>query len=164
MARVLKRGTTLAAGLVMKRVFNYPFDYVLYPFVMWRLGYVWGGLVMTFLSVFINLLIIATYDWSKTDWLLIESFKSFREGKSEGKWKRFVFVSKILRKGDVPAFFILCLDDPITATLYLRHGVYQYNGMSRRDWKVFVAASIVANLYWIIGLAAVIEIVRRLMF
>ena len=110
---------------------------------------------MTILSVFLNLLIIRAYDWSKTDWLLIETLKGLREDQSPGRWKQFI--RKLLRKSDVLAFFVLCFDDPITVTLYLRHGSHQYNGMSARDWKIFFAATVVANLYWIIGWSAVIE-------
>ncbi len=156
---VLKRGVTLGAGLAMKRFINYPFDLVLYPAMMIWLGYIWGGFVMTLLSVFLNLLIIKGYDWSKTDWLLIETLKGIREEPSAGKSKQFL--GKFLQKSNVLAFFVLCFDDPITVTLYLRHGSYQYNGMSRHDWKMFFSATVIANLYWIVGWAAVIETVRR---
>lgn len=136
----------------MKRLFNYPFDFLLYPAMMIWLGNIWGGVVMTLLSIITNLLVIRAYDWSKTDWLCIEALKGLREKESTGKWKRFI--GRILQKSDVVAFFVLCFDDPITVTLYLRHGSYQHNGMSRRDWKIFLSATIVANLYWIIGWTA----------
>lgn len=124
------------------------------------LGHVWGGIVMTMLSVLLNLLIITGYDWAKTDWLMIEALKQVRADKSAGRWRGFV--GGLLRRGDVPAFFLLCLDDPITVTLYLRHGSYQYNGLSPRDWLIFVAATVVANFYWIVGWAAVIELARHI--
>lgn len=157
---ILKRAVTLGAGLAMKRAVNYPFDFLLYPVMLLWLGYAWGGLVMTVLSVFLNLLVIMAYDWSATDWFLIEELKGFRENQPEGKWKRLV--AKFLRKGDVAAFFILCLDDPITVTLYLRHGAHQYNGMRRRDWGIFLAATVVANMYWIFGWTVALELLDRL--
>ena len=72
----LESWLTLAAGLVLKRAINWPFDFILYPFMIYRLGPVWGGLVMTLLSIPFNLLTIRGYDWSKTDWLMIERVKS----------------------------------------------------------------------------------------
>lgn len=144
----------------MRYLINYPFDFLLYPAVLIWLGNIWGGLAMTILSVFLNVLIIRAYDWSKTDWLLIETLKGFREDPKAGKWKRLL--GYVLRKSDILAFFILCIDDPITVTLYLRHGAHQYNGMSRRDWRIFFAATVVSNLYWIAGWAVVIEGVKWL--
>ena len=162
MYALVSRGATFGAGLLLKHSINEPFDLILYPAVLLWLGNIWGGLVMTALSVVLNVIIIRAYDWSKTDWLLIETLKGVRdEAVSVGKRKRLI--RRLLQKSDTLAFFILCLDDPITATLYLRKGSHQYNGMSARDWKIFFAATIVANLYWIIGIASVIEVVKWLL-
>ena len=114
---------------------------------------------MTVASVFLNLAIICAYDWSKTDWLLLESLKQAKgSGEGTGGW-----TERILRKGDVAAFFLLSwIDDAITVTLYLRHGAHQFNGLTKRDWMIFGASTIVSNLFWIAGLASVIEILRWL--
>ena len=155
---ILKRALLVGAGLAMKQAINWPFDLILYPLMMLWLGHLWGGIVMTILSVFLNLLVIAGYDWAKTDWLLIEALKQIRDDPPSNGWRGLV--GRLLRKGDVPAFFILCADDPITVTLYLRQGSYQFNGLSGRDWRIFLAATVVANLYWIVGWAMVIEAVH----
>lgn len=160
MSNILKRGLTLAAGLAIKRTINWPFDFVLYPMMIIWLGNIWGGLVLTILSIFLNLLVIRGYDWSKTDWLGIEALKGLREAQSEGRWHSLF--GKILRKSDALAFFLLCLDDPITVTLYLRRGQCQYNGMTSRDWKIFLSATVVANLYWIVGWSVVIKTAKWL--
>lgn len=34
------------------------------------------------------------------------------------------------------------------AMIYLRHGTHQNNGMSGRDWRIFLASLGVANVYW----------------
>ena len=46
-------------------------------------------------------------------------------------------------------FLILCIDDPVTVVLFFRKE--QYGGMGRRDWIIFLLATLVANLYWIVG-------------
>jgi hypothetical protein len=150
-------GGRFALGLAMKKFLELGFDYALYPAALVWLGYFWGGLIMTCAAVLINILIIRAYDWAETDWLFIEKLKHVRENDNIELPRLIRWLKPLLSKGDVPAFFVLCLDDPVTATLYLRKGAYQYNGLSARDWKIFAAANVVGNLYWIIGLAGVIE-------
>ncbi|MCE9628728.1 MAG: hypothetical protein K8Q91_01905 [Candidatus Vogelbacteria bacterium] len=160
--KMLKHGVTLGVGLILKRAVDWPFDYIMYPAALLYLGNMAGGVFMTLLSIIVNILIIRAYDWVEVDWFLIERLKDLKEkpSKPEGVYKRFL--SYILKKGDVVAFFVLCMDDPITTTLYLRKGAFHFNGFGRRDWWIFTAATIVSNLYWIIGLGTIIEIAKTL--
>lgn len=150
------------AGVAIKKSLDYGFDYVAYPVALLWLGYGWGGALMTAASVVLNLATIRAYDWSRRDWLLIETAKQLRE-KPQGLAAR-PFVNWIVRKGDVPAFFILSwIEDPIVVTLYLRHGTHQFNGLDRRSLMIFWASTLTSNLLWILSLASVIEIFRRLL-
>lgn len=148
----------LSSGLFLRAVINHGFDYVLYPVVLLWLGNLYGGIVLTILAVVVNIAIIKAYDWSKTDWLLIERLKKNRDSDMHEGWKGGFF--RFLRRNNVLAFLILCIDDPVTVTLYFRKGHYEYNGMTKRDWYIFIAANIVSNLYWIIGWVAIIELFR----
>jgi hypothetical protein len=150
---------TFGAGVAIKKSLDYGFDYALYPIALIYFGYFWGGVLMTIASVFLNLAVIRAYDWSKRDWLMLETLKELKH-KSEDQGVGG-FVAWVLRRGDVPAFFILSwLEDAIVVTLYLRHGVNQFNGLSRRDWWIFSASTVVSNLFWILSVASVIEIFR----
>ena len=114
---------------------------------------------MTIASVFLNLAVIRAYDWSKRDWLMVETLKELKH-KSEDQGVGGL-VGRVLRKGDVAAFFILSWsEDAIVVTLYLRHGVNQFNGLSRRDWMIFWASTVVSNLFWILSVFSAIEIFR----
>ncbi len=146
---------TFTTGFIMKGAINYPFDYLLYPSTILWLGSIIGGILMIGLSVIINILLIRAYDWSKVDWFLIEKIKSLDE-KSEGGF--IIQTLKRVRNNKTLTFFVLCLDDPITVTLYFREGSYQYNGMSKRDWKIFIASTAVSNMYWIIGWTAILQV------
>jgi hypothetical protein len=150
-------GGRFATGIAMKKFINNSYDYVLYPVVLTWLGYTLGGIVLTIAAAVINLLLIKGYDWAETDWFFIEKLKHVKDNPDLELPTLVRWFRPVLNMGDIPAFFVLCLDDPVTVTLYLRKGAYQYNGLSRRDWFVFIAANIVANLYWIIGWVAVIE-------
>lgn len=157
--RVGERLATFGTGVAIKKSLDYGFDYGLYPLALLWLGYLWGGIVMTVASVVLNLAVIRAYDWSKRDWLLLETLKEL-VAKSEGHGPGG-FVAFVLRKGDVPAFFILSwIEDPIVVTLYLRKGANRFNGLARRDWMIFWASTMVSNVFWILSLISVLELIR----
>ena len=156
--RIGLKAATLGVGLAIKKSLDYGFDYLLYPFVLIWLGYVWGGVVMTIASIVVNLAVIRTYDWSKRDWLLLETIKEFKD-RPDGVAAR-PLVRWIVKKGDLAAFFILSwIEDPIVVTLYLRRSAHQYNGLARRDWMIFWASTVVSNLFWILSLVSLIELI-----
>lgn len=158
--RRVKYAFLFATGLVLRNAIDYPFDYVVYPIVLAWLGSVKGGIVLLILGVFINVLIIRAYDWSKTDWFLIEKLKSLQE---DSQQTIFIRLLKFFRRSPIFTFLVLCLDDPVTVTLYFRKGNHMYNGMTAYDWKIFILANIISNLYWIVGWSLVIEFVQFLM-
>ena len=73
-------------------------------------------------------------------------------------WRRAL--AWLLGRGDVVAFFALSLRfDPFVTTAYLRHG--QFNGLSPRDWRIFLASVVVSNAAWALVCFGGIEAVRR---
>lgn len=155
-------------GVAVRWVVNHWFDYLLYPIVLAWLGTLYGGIALILLAGVINIGLIRAYDWSKTDWFLIEKIKSLIEqneqGSVEGMSRWFAWLLRHTRQRPVLVFFVLCIDDPITVTLYFREGSYQFNGMNRKDWWIFLAANVVSNLYWIFGWVAIIEVFRWIFF
>lgn len=125
------------------------------------LGYAWGGIVMTALSVVVNLLTIRAYDWARTDFLLIESLKGVRDDPAGPPWRRVA--GRILCRGDAAAFVLLSwIEDPVVVTLYLRRGSHRYDGFSRRDRAIFLASTILANFLWIASVGSVLEVLALL--
>jgi hypothetical protein len=150
---------TFAIGVLLKKLTDALFDYGLYPLALIGLGYACGAVAMTALSVAVNLLAIRAYDWAGRDLLLIESLKDLKTCQGGGFWSRRL--SAVLRAGDVPAFVLLSwLEDALVVTLYLRKGSYLFNGLSRRDWMVFVGATVLSNLLWILSLISLIELMQ----
>lgn len=149
----------LGIGFALKKSLDYVFDYGIYPLAIISMGYTVGGIVMTMLSVVINVMVIKGYDWAKQDLLMIELFKkSIHQNEVE---ERFSSLKKFISNNDTAAFFLLSwVDDPITVTLYMRKGSYQYNGLSFRDWNIFLASTIVSNLFWIVSLGSIMEILK----
>jgi hypothetical protein len=157
----LPRLATFGAGLLIKKTLDYAFDYLLYPAALIVLGYMWGGIAMTIASVALNLLVIRAYDWAKRDFLLLEALKGLRSPDSTHAAKRLL--AKVLGKGDFAAFLVLSwIEDPIVVTLYLRKGSGKFDGLSRRDWAIFWASTLVSNLMWAGSLISLIEVYRLL--
>ncbi len=144
-------------------ILNYGWDYFLYPFVIWKLGIVVGGTIMMVVSTLACYFLLLFYDWSKKDWLGIETIKGFREEVGRSRIRRLI--NWVLNKGDAAALILLSVQfDPFITTAYMRHGSHQYNGLSKRDWKIFFLSAVVANLYWLgvsyIGIHTIISVVQ----
>ncbi|MEX1117451.1 MAG: hypothetical protein WEB60_01525 [Terrimicrobiaceae bacterium] len=60
--RLTRRAGELASGLLVWNVTDYAFDYALYPFVVWKLGPVVGGGIMTLASLVFCLGLPQLYD------------------------------------------------------------------------------------------------------
>jgi hypothetical protein len=69
----------------------------------------------------------------------------------------------VLNKSDLFVFIFLCVkENPATVVIYFRKGAFEYNGMSGRDWKIFFASVLVANLIYIAILTGIIESIKFL--
>jgi hypothetical protein len=135
----------LAAGLAAMKLVNFGFDYLLYPFIVYRFGILKGGMVMTLLSFISCLLLVWYYDKSKRDWFGIEAIKKLKE--YEGGHKVGRLTAWMLKKSDPVVFIFLSLHyDPFITMAYLRHGAF--NGMNKRDWRIFNGSLLFSNLYW----------------
>jgi hypothetical protein len=142
-----ERFAVLGVGLLANGVIDYSFDFILYPFVIWKMGLIRGGLIMLFLSFVTCYATFLFYDWSKKDWLGIETIKGLRD--YEGQRKTGKFVSWILRQSMPLALLILSIKfDPFITTAYLRFGAHNYAGLNRRDWKIFISSLLIGNGYW----------------
>lgn len=145
-----------ALGFGLKKSFDYAFDYVAYPAVLLHLGYGWGGLAMTIVSVAINVLFINMYDRLRSDFLLLEQIKSLQSRVSSDADGSLL--AKTIRGSRPIAFVVLSwIEDPAVVTLYFRKGYHRYDGMSGSDWATFAAATMTANLLWIGSVGAVLE-------
>ncbi len=153
----------MAAGHTFKQVEEFIFDYTLYPAVIAWLGAVGGGLVMTASSALVCYLYVLFYDWAKKDWLGLELLKGVRDGEEQqGRVARLI--QRAAQKGNWLAFLTLsCFTDPFVTTVYMRHGAEAYNGLSPRDWKIFWASVVVANLWWTGVVTLAVESIRYLL-
>ena len=146
-ARISKnRVGELALGFSANALTVWAFEYFLYPFIIYKFGILKGGVVMTFLSFIVCALTMKFYDWSKRDWIGIEAIKGIKDYDGEKKIGRLT--SWFMKKSEPVVFLFLTLYyDPFITTAYMRHG--KFNGMNRRDWKIFTGSLFLGNAYWI---------------
>lgn len=138
----------LGVGLSANWIMVWTFDFIIYPFVIYFFGLFWGGLIMIVLSFVVCYLTLLFYDWAKKDWIGIETIKNLKHFETKtllGKW-----VQNLLKKSDLLVFLIISIKfDPFITVIYMRHGANLFNGLSTRDWKIFLSSLFVGNIYWI---------------
>ena len=137
----------LGVGLLANQLIDWLFNFLLYPVAIYTLGLHVGFCVMLLASVLLCYWLIIFYDWSKQDWLGIETIKSFKEySGSSSVWR---FLSKIMQRSDSLAVLILSVKfDPFVTVLYMRETKRTFGGMDKRDWKIFALSSLIGNVYW----------------
>jgi len=139
------RAAELAVGITANKLIDWPFSYLLYPYVIYRYGILWGGFIMMLASWIACLFTLCFYDWSKRDWLGIEAIKGLKDYSGEKSIGRIT--AWFLRRSEPVAFLFLTVwYDPFITVAYLRRG--RFNGMTARDWWIFYASLIICNAYW----------------
>ena len=159
--RIVARIATLGAGLGAFSGLTIAFDYLLYPFVIWRLGPLAGGALMTAASLLVCLALLRLYDWSKRDWLGIEAVKAAREYHGPSPFRDAL--ARLLRFGDWGAFFVLSIQfDPFVTVIYMRRGSSHFGGLRGPEWRVFLLSSLVGTAYWTAVSGAGVALLTRL--
>ena len=148
MKEVKKRIGILSIGLLANWLLNWGFNFLLYPFFIYIFGPLYGGLIMVGLSFILCYALILFYDWTKKDWIGIETLKGVKELNPQKKSGKFI--SWLAKKGDPAVLIFLSIKfDPFVTVAYMRHGAHKYNGMSKRDWLIFMCSLIIGDIYWV---------------
>ncbi len=135
---------TLSIGVAFMYITNKLFDFALYPYVIYQAG-LWGGGIMTALSALACLLILKFYDYSKRDWLGIETIRDLKNFNGQHRAGRVL--AQILRRGDPFAFVTLSIyADPFITTVWLRYE--RFGQMTARDWRIFWCSVLLSNVFW----------------
>lgn len=151
-----KRIGLVFIGHSAKRIEEYLFDWLLYGVVVGlctaTYGAAWGYFIAFFIMAPLSALAcyayIRFYDWAKKDWLGFETIEELREKEASASWL-MRYILRVAKKGDIAMFFVLSFyGDPFMTTVYFRRGSHQYNGLSKRDWKIFWTSVFASNAYW----------------
>ncbi|MFA9214709.1 MAG: hypothetical protein ACEQSR_12820 [Candidatus Methylacidiphilales bacterium] len=151
MNQLLNRLLLFLTGATTFTVINYSFDFLLYPFVLYNLGVVVGFFTMMFLSFLFCWGYFIIYDYLKRDFLGIEFSKEKMSSiiASEDSVGLKLLLVRVLRKSRAFLFVFLSIYfDPFVAVAFERKGNFAYNGLSARDWRLFILSLIISNGFW----------------
>ena len=165
MRRHIARLARWSSAHVAIRIEEYAFDYLLYPFMLYRggdlllstllapfnprpealsaAGYWAGFAVLIAASIAINVAYVRAYDRLKTDWFGFEALKDAVErlpsGLRQQPWREATRFA---------AFAYLSIwHNPLFATLFMRREPSAY-AMTPADWRTFWMAIVIANIGW----------------
>jgi len=141
-----RRIAAVGIGHSLYATFCWFFDHVLYVYVIYQLGILVGGAIMTAASVAICVATLVVYERMGTDWVgggLVKDVASK---------PRLSIIGRVMawasHQRPVVMFLTLCaLFDPFITTAYFRAGAF--DGLRKRDWQVFFVSVLVSNLWWI---------------
>jgi hypothetical protein len=153
---------TMGVAYTFDTIVNWLFNYPLYIFVIANWGKYIGGGIMIVLSFFACLTYIVIYDWLKRDIFGLEMAKGLVEEWKEYQGKNFwrSLLARFLKRwGDAGIFIALSiLKDPFYTVAVCRKEVAKYNGLSKRDWKIFLGSVALGNVPWILTVSGVVWI------
>jgi hypothetical protein len=144
-SRHRRRITTVGAGHLLYATFNWFFDNVLYVFIVYRYGLLWGGAIMTALSLVQCAVTLLAYERMRIDWVGAGSLARVTFGPNPSWWQSLILWAA--RRGNAAVFITLSVfQDPFITTAYFLQG--RFDGLSGRAWRIFFGSVFVSNFYW----------------
>jgi hypothetical protein len=150
-----QRLAQIGMGHLLYATFNWFFDNILYVFVVYQLGLLVGGVIMTTLSLVQCAATLLVYERMGIDWVGVGSLARLSLAPKPSWWQRIVRWA--MGRGNTAIFIVLCIcQDPFITTAYFRRG--RFDGLKGCDWRIFFGSVFVSNFYWTLrsGVAAVI--------
>lgn len=148
--KIYQRILVFLSGAFVLYSTAYLFDYVLYPFVIYKAGLLKGFAIMLALSFLSCLIFLLIYNFLKKDIFALEYSKqkinAFIDDTKGSKIKRFF--RKILKHSKILLFIFLSVYDPFIATVFMRKGDFKPKLMTRSDWGILSLSVVVGNAVW----------------
>lgn len=148
MKTTVKKVSTVIIGRTIKEIYNHAIDYVVYPLVLLKFGYLTGLIIMITVTAVENLVWLFLYMKMKIDWLGYDFVLKIKNWAcTERGIKKFI--GKALKKSDIIIFFLLStLRDSFETTTYFKHTL-QTNRF--KTASIFTVSLIIGNIYWSLG-------------
>jgi hypothetical protein len=146
----------IGVGHLSYATFNFFFDQVLYVFMVYRLGVLLGGALMTTASLLGCAATLLVYQRMGIDWVGSGALHSLVSKEKPSLIERLLLWA--IRKGKVAIFFALCLyQDPFITTAYFIKG--RFGILETRDWQIFFGSVLVSNGYWTLRSGLVAQVI-----
>ena len=154
----------IGTGLFLYQTFNLIYDFVFYPFALAYWGIVNGGIIVVLGSLVSCAILFWLYDRMRIDWLGANVLRQLEmtenksrltklavwAGKKKHGWEKvtspFVFI-----------FLTLPIDPLIVAVHFQKQ---HFNGLRRKDWAILLSSVATGNLWWLLKIGSVVELVK----
>lgn len=147
------------AGIGLYYILTWIYDYIVVSFLLIYFGFLKGIIIVVILSMVIDLATLKFYDWFKKDWLALETLKEMEHKKNFfGRLLNFVHNKSVF----VTVVVLSLTSNAFIVTTYMRKGANLYNGLTKRDWIIFISSSLLINVYWVFIIGGGIEIIKHL--
>lgn len=161
-AKSLKQALVVMGGHALYEVYNFFFDWIIWPTVQARGGWV-GLIILTTVAWILNLTALWVYQKMGKDWLGVSVLEVMKIRAQELRWqagKRGLWYQPIhwfitavfkalmwLMRSDAFTFvFFSCHHDSLVATVFLRKG--RRGPITGRDLVVFTASTLFSCAFW----------------
>jgi hypothetical protein len=156
-----KHVAEVGVPLTIYEIFNRVYDWGFYPFAIWYLGYIWGSLVATLGSFVSCAVLYYLYDVMKVDWLRANAARSLSNKANNNTFEKFFAwigsPKKTLRDRVAGVSLFIALNwavDPLIVAIFFKQK--HFEGLTTKDWLIFLASVTTANLIWVAQIASVI--------
>lgn len=151
---VIKKISNVLVGRTLYEIFNYFFDYIIYPLTLLKFGYLHGLFIMIAATAVLNFVLLIFYFRMNIDWLGYEYVQKVKDW-SVNKNGVLKYIGVILKKSDLILFMVLStFRDSFETTAYFK---YCYHLSKGKTIAIFITSLIVSNLYWSFGVEVFIN-------
>ncbi len=151
----------IGTGLVLWEGFNFLFDFTFYPFALAYWGLVKGGIIAVILCLIINAFVFWLYEHMRVDWLGAHALRELEAEENKSHFEKIITWLGKKKKhrweklADPIIFSILLIPvDPVIVAIHYQR--LHFEGLEMRDWSILIVATLVANLWWLIQIGAVV--------
>ncbi|HVX91404.1 MAG TPA: hypothetical protein VHC20_07385 [Candidatus Paceibacterota bacterium] len=165
--RHYKKIQEIGTGIFLWESFNFLYDFIFYPFALAYWGFFVGGIIAAGLTFPINAFVFWLYEYLRVDWLGAHALRELEDEENKSniaKLATWIGKKKTTwwEKLTSPIVFVTLLFplDPVIVAIHYRR--QHFTGLTVRDWGIFLAATAVANAWWLLKVGIVVEFLEYL--
>ncbi len=151
------------------------YDRVAYPAIMLALGDLRGGIIAGLGAMVICLAFLLHYEKTGSQWIsstedvIGQIIKRIRKIESYNIILKIIFfiprifmqlsLNSVAARGALGFVVLSCMSDPFVTLSFFKKN---RNGLTKKDWMIFMLSGLIANVYWILYTSVILVFVRAL--
>jgi len=151
------------------------YDRVAYPAIMLALGDLRGGIIAGLGAMVICVAFLLHYEKTGSQWIastedvIGQIIKRIRKIESYNIILKIIFfiprifmqlsLSSVAKRGVLGFIVLSCMSDPFVTLSFFKKN---RNGLTKKDWMIFMLSGLIANVYWILYTSVILVFVRAI--